>query len=149
MKIKECCTVESQECIAKGIYSMWISTKVIAKEAKAGQFISLFSKDGSRLLPRPISLCEIDREGGRLRIVYRVAGAGTEEFSHLKAGDEVDILGPLGNGFPIEEGKGKRVMLMGGGRKCISDRRRYRCSADAADGEGSWNGHDHLLWLPR
>ena len=53
MKIKECCTVESQECIAKGIYSMWISTKVIAKEAKAGQFISLFSKDGSRLLPRP------------------------------------------------------------------------------------------------
>ena len=94
---------------------MWISTKVIAKEAKAGQFISLFSKDGSRLLPRPISLCEIDREGGRLRIVYRVAGAGTEEFSHLKAGDEVDILGPLGNGFPIEEGKGKRVMLMGGG----------------------------------
>ena len=49
------------------------------------------------------------------RQVYRVAGAGTEEFSHLKAGDEVDILGPLGNGFPIEEGKGKRVMLMGGG----------------------------------
>lgn len=44
-----------------------------------------------------------------------MAGAGTEEFSHLKAGDEVDILGPLGNGFPIEEGKGKRVMLMGGG----------------------------------
>ena len=69
-----------------------------------------------------------------------MAGAGTEEFSHLKAGDEVDILGPLGNGFPMEEGKGKRVMLMG---------RRYRCSADAADGEGSWNGHDHLLWLPR
>ena len=138
MKIKECCTVESQECIAKGIYSMWISTKVVAKEAKAGQFISLFSKDGSRLLPRPISLCEIDREGGRLRIVYRVAGAGTEEFSHLKAGDEVDILGPLGNGFPMEEGK-----------TCDADGRRYRCSADAADGEGSWNGHDHLLWLPR
>ena len=92
MKIKECCTVESQECIAKGIYSMWISTKVIAKEAKAGQFISLFSKDGSRLLPRPISLCEIDREGGRLRIVYRVAGAGTEEFSHLKAGEEYSAL---------------------------------------------------------
>ena len=78
MKIKECCTVESQECIAKGIYSMWISTKVIAKEAKAGQFISLFSKDGSRLLPRPISLCEIDREGGRLRIVYRVAVFASE-----------------------------------------------------------------------
>ena len=45
MKIKECCTVESQECIAKGIYSMWISTKVIAKEAKAGQFyFSVFER---------------------------------------------------------------------------------------------------------
>lgn len=43
MKIKECCTVESQECIAKE-FTAWISTKVIAKEAKAGQFISLFSK---------------------------------------------------------------------------------------------------------
>ena len=74
MKIKECCTVESQECIAKGVYSMWISTKVIAKEAKAGQFISLFSKDGRRLLPRPISLCEIDREGGRLRKILEEGG---------------------------------------------------------------------------
>ena len=72
MKIKECCTVESQECIAKGIYSMWISTKVIAKEAKAGQFISLFSKDGSRLLPRPISLCEIDQEDFGLSTVWQV-----------------------------------------------------------------------------
>ena len=80
------------------VTELWIHAPLIAKKAKAGQFISLFSKDGSRLLPRPISLCEIDREGGRLRIVYRVAGAGTEEFSHLKAGDEVDILGPLGNG---------------------------------------------------
>ena len=113
MKIKECCTVESQECIAKGIYSMWISTKVIAKEAKAGQFISLFSKDGSRLLPRPISLCEIDRENSRLRLVYRVTGAktGTEEFSRLKAGDAIPVIGPLGNGFPYEKAEGKNCLL--------------------------------------
>ncbi|MCI5650182.1 MAG: dihydroorotate dehydrogenase electron transfer subunit [Fusicatenibacter sp.] len=115
MKRKECCTVVSQECIAKGIYSMWIAAEMIAGEAKAGQFISLFSRDGSRLLPRPISLCEIDRVQGRLRIVYRVAGAGTEEFSHLASGDRIEVLGPLGNGFPLEEVKGKRVMLMGGG----------------------------------
>ena len=42
MKIKECCTVESQECIAKGIYSMWISTKVIAKEARPASLFLLF-----------------------------------------------------------------------------------------------------------
>ncbi len=115
MKIKECCTVISQECIAKDIYSMWISTKAIAREAKPGQFVSVYTKDASRLLPRPISLCEIDREKDALRIVYRIAGDGTREFSRLRAGDPIDILGPLGNGFPLEEAKGKRVMLMGGG----------------------------------
>lgn len=115
MKIKECCTVISQECIAKDIYSMWIYTKAIAREAKPGQFVSVYTKDASRLLPRPISLCEIDREKDALRIVYRIAGDGTREFSRLRAGDTIDILGPLGNGFPLEEAKGKRVMLMGGG----------------------------------
>ena len=115
MKIKECCTVISQECIAKDIYSMWISTKAIAREAKPGQFVSVYTKDASRQLPRPISLCEIDREKDALRIVYRIEGDGTREFSRLRAGDTIDILGPLGNGFPLEEAKGKRVMLMGGG----------------------------------
>lgn len=84
----------------------------IAGEAKAGQFISVYTKDPSRLLPRPISLCGIDREKGELRIVYRVAGAGTEEFSHYRAGERVQVMGPLGNGFPL---KGKKAILMGGG----------------------------------
>ncbi len=111
-KRKERARVLSQECLAPGIYSMWIETG-IAKEAVPGQFISLYSRDGSRLLPRPISLCEIG--DGRLRIVYRVAGAGTEEFSSYRAGDPADILGPLGNGFPLEEARGKKVLLVGGG----------------------------------
>ena len=117
MKVKELCTVVSQETIAEDIFSMWIQTGQIAKEAKPGQFISLYSNNGSKLLPRPISLCEIDSENGRLRIVYRVTGknTGTEEFSKMKAGDTVEVLGPLGNGFPMEEAKGKKVFLMGGG----------------------------------
>ena len=114
-KKKENAQVISQERIAQDIYSMWISTKAIAREAKPGQFVSVYTKDASRLLPRPISLCEIDREKDALRIVYRIAGDGTREFSRLRAGDTIDILGPLGNGFPLGEAKGKRVMLMGGG----------------------------------
>ena len=94
---------------------MWIQIEQIAEEAKPGQFISLYCADKSRLLPRPISLCEIDRGKGRVRIVYRVVGKGTDEFSRLRAGDTVEILGPLGNGFPLEEARGKRVLLMGGG----------------------------------
>lgn len=117
MKTKERCTVVSQECIGTDIYSMWIQTEQIAKEAKPGQFVSVYSNDGGKLLPRPISLCEIDNEAGKLRIVYRVTGknTGTEEFSMMKAGDKISLVGPLGNGFPLEAAKGKKVFLMGGG----------------------------------
>ena len=68
-------------------------------------------------IPRPISICEIDKENGRLRVVYRVTGpkTGTEEFSKLKAGDIIPVIGPLGNGFPYEKAEGKKVFLMGGG----------------------------------
>ncbi len=59
---------------------MWIQTGKIAETAAAGQFVSLYSRDKSRMLPRPISLCEIDRTQGRLRLVYRIAGEGTRNF---------------------------------------------------------------------
>ena len=49
--------------------------------------------------------------------MYRVTGehTGTELFSRMEEGETVDILGPLGNGFPLEAGEGKRVLLAGGG----------------------------------
>lgn len=114
-KAKITSTVIRQEKLAEGVYSMWLAAEEIAAVAKPGQFISAYSRDQSRMLPRPISLCEIDREAGSLRIVYRTVGKGTEEFSKACAGDTLDILGPLGNGFPMEEIRGKRVLMMGGG----------------------------------
>ena len=114
-KIKETARVISQEKLADGVYSMWIDSPAIASQAVPGQFISLYCRDGARRLPRPTSLCEIDREGGRLRIVYRIAGKGTAEFSAYQAGDPAEIMGPLGNGFPLEAAEGKRVFLIGGG----------------------------------
>ena len=115
-KKKENASVVSQEMIAENIYSMWIKTDA-ASEAAPGQFVSMYTNDGSRLLPRPISICEIDREKGMLRVVYRVTGpgTGTEMFSRLKAGDTIPVIGPLGNGFPYEKAEGRRVFLMGGG----------------------------------
>lgn len=113
-KKKETATVYAQRQIAAGIYDMWINTS-LAGQAKAGQFISVYTQDKSALLPRPISICEVDRENGRLRIVYRVAGKGTAEFSKYTEGQRIDILGTLGNGFPLEKAEGKRVFLMGGG----------------------------------
>lgn len=114
-KAKIASTVLKQEKLAEGVYSMWLAADEIAAASVPGQFISIYSNDKSRMLPRPISLCEIDREAGSLRIVYRAVGKGTEEFSNACAGDTLDILGPLGNGFPMEEIKGKNVLMIGGG----------------------------------
>ena len=112
MREKELAKVISQECIGTGVYSMWIETKA-AQTAVAGQFVSVYCKDKTKLLPRPISICQIDKEKGRLRIVYRVVGGGTEEMSSYSAGDDISLIGPLGNGFMQREGK--KAILIGGG----------------------------------
>ena len=114
-KHEEIARVVSQKSLGAGIYDMTLQTKEIAAEAKAGQFVSVYCKNPSKLLPRPISLCGIDREQGTIRLVYRVTGekTGTDEFSKLKAGDTVRILGPLGNGFTVEPGR--KAFLIGGG----------------------------------
>ncbi|MFT4105394.1 MAG: dihydroorotate dehydrogenase electron transfer subunit [Lacrimispora sp.] len=116
VKIKETALVESQTRLADDVYSMWIKTETITAQAEPGQFVDVFPKDGAKLLPRPISICETDKEKGLLRLVYRVVGEGTEEFSHYKAGDTVEIMGSLGNGFPLEAGReGRKAFLIGGG----------------------------------
>lgn len=112
-KKKLTASVVSQEALADDVFSMWIQADEIAQAAKPGQFISVYTRDSGRLLPRPISICEIDRSLGRLRIVYRVVGAGTKEFSSYQANDPVTILGPLGNGFPLD--RTKKAFLIGGG----------------------------------
>lgn len=145
MKQKQTAHVLSQREIAPDIYDMWIETS-LAAQARPGQFLGIYPKDRSTLLPRPISICEVnagadaeEADAGRgsvdlternavrlsgvnaLRIVYRIAGAGTREFSTYRAGDSIELLGPLGNGFPMfpmettEKGAGKKVFLMGGG----------------------------------
>lgn len=116
-KIREEALVVSQKSAAPGVWDLWIQTERIAEKARAGQFLSLYCRDASRLLPRPISICEINREEGWIRLMYRVAGKGTEEFSGLKAGDRITVLGPLGNGFPLEDGKERngKALLVGGG----------------------------------
>lgn len=106
---KETAKILSQNKIADGIYSMWIETTA-AKEAKPGQFIDVYVNDDSKLLPRPISICEVKDDS--LRIVYRVVGGGTKIMSTYKEGDEIQIIGPLGNGFDMRDGK---AILVGGG----------------------------------
>lgn len=110
-KIMDNGKVLSQDRLSKDIYSIWIKTDM-AKDARAGQFVNVYTSNPSKLLPRPISICEIG--GDSIRLVYRVTGedTGTKEFSGLKAGDDIKLLGTLGNGFPIDS---KSTILIGGG----------------------------------
>ncbi len=113
-KKKITAAVYRQERLAEGIYDMWIETG-LARTAEPGQFLMIYPRSAATLLPRPISICEADRADGRLRVVYRVAGQGTAEFASYRAGEAVQVMGTLGNGFPLCEAAGKRVVLMGGG----------------------------------
>lgn len=111
-KKRERAVILQNKEIASGIFDMRIRIEGIAELAKAGQFLDLYCEDGSRLLPRPISICEIDSKENTLRLVFRVAGKGTEEFSRKTEGMYLDVIGPLGNGFPRKE---KSACIIGGG----------------------------------
>ena len=114
-KYYEKAKVVSQEMIADGIFRLRLHQRLIAASAKPGQFVSVYCKDHSRMLPRPISVCETDPAEGILTLVYRRAGEGTKEISGYQEGDLVDLAGPLGNGYPMERAQGRNVLLVGGG----------------------------------
>lgn len=110
--VKKPVEITSVTELTEGIFSMWIKDKTMTDNAVPGQFLSLYSRNGSKLLPRPISICEINKEDESLRLVYRVVGEGTKEFSVYKPGELIEVMGPLGNGFPLET---KKAILVGGG----------------------------------
>ncbi|HOO25812.1 MAG TPA: dihydroorotate dehydrogenase electron transfer subunit [Clostridiales bacterium] len=84
----------------------------IAEFAKPGQFVHILCKN--KTLRRPISICEIDKALGNLRIVFDIRGEGTAWLSKRQKGEYIDVLGPLGNGFPCTEMK-KAPLFIGGG----------------------------------
>ena len=123
-KLKCNCSVRESVELAPGVFSLWLLAPDIVSQAVPGQFVSLYCGERDRLLPRPISICELDAGKGLLRLVFRVVGAGTKEFSALSAGDTVEVLGPLGNGYVREEGDplltgGGESLLIGGGKSLL------------------------------
>lgn len=105
-----------QEKLDEQIYRMTLEAPVIAQTAQPGQFVNIYSDDKSRLLPRPISICDVDPQTGELILIYAVVGEGTKEFSQLQSGDTLRVMGPLGKGFPLEEAqKADEIFIVGGG----------------------------------
>lgn len=104
--------IEKNE-IAEGIIDLWIAIPEIAHKAIPGQFVAYYCEDNARLLPRPISICDVSDDGRNLRLVFRVVGEGTKELASKKVLDSITLMGPLGNGY--RDLDGQNCILVGGG----------------------------------
>lgn len=108
--------VAGQERLTSDVYRIRIEGDFLEdfyREAKAGQFINLYMKDKSTLLPRPVSICRITNS--QLELVYRVVGKGTRELAGYHTGDTIRLSSPLGNGFDLSRCQSGSALLIGGG----------------------------------
>ncbi|MBE6886312.1 MAG: dihydroorotate dehydrogenase electron transfer subunit [Ruminococcaceae bacterium] len=97
--------------LTEDVFSFLVRCPEVAAQSEAGQFVHIKVEGFS--LRRPISICEVDRDAGTLRLVMQVRGKGTDAIAAQKEGDLLDLLAPLGHGFRIpEEG---RILVVGGG----------------------------------
>ena len=97
------------------VTELWIKAPLIAKKAKAGQFIIVRAKEDSERIP--LTIAGFDREAGTVSIIFQVVGAGTMQLNALKEGEAVhDFVGPLGKSTEIEGLK--NVCVVGGGVGC-------------------------------
>ena len=95
---------------AENIYSLTLALPEAVK-IRAGQFADL-SVGGAHLLKRPLAVCKAD--GEKVTVCYQIRGEGTKLLSERKAGETLDALLPLGNGFYLKENE-KKIALVGGG----------------------------------
>jgi dihydroorotate dehydrogenase electron transfer subunit len=97
--------------ISKGIFKIAVE-KSHGEKPVPGQFMMLRTAALEPFLSRPISIHDADDE--KLYFVFEARGAGTRNLSRLGKNDEIEILGPLGNGFELESIRGKIAVLSGG-----------------------------------
>ncbi|RLQ95803.1 dihydroorotate dehydrogenase electron transfer subunit [Falsibacillus albus] len=110
-------TITCQREIAASIYELTLEGQLVDQMVEPGQFVHLRVSEGiDPLLRRPISISKIHSDRQAFTMIYRAEGKGTQLLSEKQIGDKVDVLGPLGHGFPIEKNmKGKKALLVGGG----------------------------------
>lgn len=117
MKRKELCKIISQSEIAQGIYELTIQGELTNEINAPGQFVHIkVTNSMDPLLRRPISISSFDKNKQQLTMIYRKDGRGTSLLSEKVPAMEIDVLGPLGNGFPVDEAcVGETALLVGGG----------------------------------
>lgn len=105
-------TIMLHEQVGPDIWRMQLELPLTARDAKPGQFIHIKVNDPRYILRRPISIAGTYPGKGLVEIIYRIVGKGTEAMSHLKEGDVVDCLGPLGSAFSMDK---NHIVGIGGG----------------------------------
>lgn len=105
----------SNKRLAPDIFALVFQSKFIAEKARPGQFVNVKCCEGiNTVLRRPISICSADKSSGSVTLVYQVKGVGTAFLSGRKPGQDLDVVGPLGNGFPLGE-RNQKICIIGGG----------------------------------
>ena len=99
----------SNEEVAEKIFRLTLDAPELAKISRAGQFVQVKISD-EFTLRRPLGIAST--AGGKVKIFYRAVGRGTEKLSARRAGESLNILGALGNGYSAYDGK---ILLVGGG----------------------------------
>lgn len=114
---QENCVITEQLEIADSIFKLTLQGELVSEMKTPGQFVHLRVDAGiDPILRRPISISNIDVSKKQFTMIYRKEGVGTSKLSSKTAGMIVDVLGPLGNGFPVDETKnGGLALLVGGG----------------------------------
>ncbi len=101
--------------LAPKVWQMELTGPLTYNTVEPGQFLQVLVGDGqTHVLRRPISIGYADPVAERLTMVYKIVGQGTSELSQLAAGDTVDVLGPLGQGYPLPQ-RSEDVLIIGGG----------------------------------
>ncbi|WMJ22547.1 dihydroorotate dehydrogenase electron transfer subunit [Paludicola sp. MB14-C6] len=131
--------IVKKENLAKNCYDFTIACPEIAEIAQAGQFAHV--KINGFSLRRPISICEVDKENGTIRIVFEIRGEGTKALADCNENTLIDIIAPLGNGFTLLDSS-KKAIVIGGGigvPPMVEVAKHYRKNATAIIGFRSAN----------
>ncbi|MFF6015059.1 dihydroorotate dehydrogenase electron transfer subunit [Lysinibacillus fusiformis] len=109
-------TVVSQKQIATNIFELTLHGQLV-QDMTPGQFVHVKVSDSLEpLLRRPISIANIDKDNNEFTMIYRAEGRGTKVLATNREGQQVNVLGPIGNGFPVDAVKeGGTALLVGGG----------------------------------
>jgi len=115
--MNQSCTVLSNDVLTGPYRRIVFDAPGIARTAKPGQFVHVHVTPlRDRILRRPFSICDADPEAGKLTLVYKIVGQGTDALAGMSAGESCDILGPQGNGytFPKSPAEIYPILIAGG-----------------------------------